>query len=98
MRLEGLLPIGSVVRLKGGIRDIMIMGYAQSKADMPDSFYDYAGCPFPQGIIAPDKTLLFNQENVEKVYYVGYMDVNSTRFLEEAERVVRQQREGKENS
>ncbi len=98
MKLEGLLPIGSIVRLKGSTGKAMIMGYAQRMVSQPDSFYDYAGCRFPQGIIGPDKTLFFNQEAVEQVYYVGYMDGKSGPFLEEAEKIIREQREKKGSS
>lgn len=51
--------------LKGAEKRIMIIGIGQKQAET-NKVWDYAGCVFPQGYIAPDKVLLFNHEQIEK--------------------------------
>jgi len=65
------LPIGSVVVLEDGDKKLMIFGRCQKDAD-GYTLYDYVGCPYPEGIISPRATFLFNHENVAWVHYLGY--------------------------
>ncbi len=94
MKMTGLLPIGSIVRLKEGTMNIMITGYAQRKINQPGSFFDYAACPHPHGVTSADKTILFNQEDLDSVLSIGYIDDESLKFMENAETAIRQLREG----
>lgn len=36
--------------------------------------YDYLGCPYPEGFIAPEQTFVFNHMGIEEVIHVGYVD------------------------
>ena len=50
MNIENLLPIGSVVLLKGGVKRLMIYGVRQTdKKDNTE--YDYIGVLYPEGNI-----------------------------------------------
>ncbi len=77
---NGVLPIGSVVLLKNSTKKLMIMGFAQVAADDPARIYDYVGCVFPEGFLGPDQTFLFNAEQIENVYFIGYQDSEQMAF------------------
>lgn len=69
------LPIGSVVLLEDGNRLLMIYGRAQRQVDADsknDVMWDYVGCMFPEGNIDPDHSYLFNKEQIDSVYFIGY--------------------------
>ncbi len=74
MIFEGLLPIGSVVLLTKSTKRVMIIGYCQKQMDKPEVIWDYAGCVFPEGYMGPDKTFSFDNNQIEKVYALGYQD------------------------
>ncbi len=46
---KNLLPIGSVIMLKGGVKKLMITGIKVSTEDQPEKFYDYIGVFYPEG-------------------------------------------------
>ena len=43
-----LLPVGSIVLLKGGTKKTMIMGVLQTDEEHPETVYDYMGIPYPE--------------------------------------------------
>lgn len=71
MKIEGLLPIGSVVRLASGEHRLMITGYAQRLLDQ-DAVCDYVACLWPEGHQAPDKSYVFNGAQIEDIEFLGY--------------------------
>ena len=50
---ENLLPIGSVVLLKGAKTKLMIMGRILSDEKL-EEIYDYVGCIYPLGMTGND--------------------------------------------
>ncbi|MBE5881914.1 MAG: DUF4176 domain-containing protein [Lachnospiraceae bacterium] len=83
--LEGLLPIGSVVLLKNSTKRVMIIGVCQVGANDPTRVWDYVGAPFPEGFLGPDKTYLFDGEQIERIYSVGYQDEEQFAFKVKAD-------------
>ena len=76
---EKYLPIGSVVRLKGQNRQIVIVGYTiynNKESKTNTTIYDYCGFPYPEGYIGEDKNIAFNHELIEEIKYIGYMSEN----------------------
>ena len=71
MKIDGLLPIGSVVRLASGTHRLMITGYAQRLQDSNEAC-DYVACLWPEGHQGPDKSIVFNGVAIEDVYFLGY--------------------------
>ena len=69
---KDLLPIGSVVILRDGKKRLMIYGINQ-KTDKGD-IYDYLGCLYPEGNISPEYTYLFNDDDVDGVFFLGFVD------------------------
>ena len=63
------LPVGSVVRLKGGERNVIIIGYTPIEAGKTE-MWDYLGGMWPTGVITSDRNLLFNSDQIEEVIFV----------------------------
>ncbi|HEX2947936.1 MAG TPA: DUF4176 domain-containing protein [Clostridia bacterium] len=77
--MKEFLPIGSVVLLKGGKKRVMICGRVQENVQ-DGKLYDYSACYFPEGIINPKELFLFNNEDINQVYFVGLQDVEEFKF------------------
>lgn len=74
--LKQLLPIGSVILLKGMEKKIVIIGampVVRTKANNHIA-YDYLGVPYPEGFMDLDKSLLFMHEDITEVVFEGYTD------------------------
>jgi len=76
---KDLLPIGSVVLLKGGNKRIMICGRIQVKTGA-NIIYDYSACYFPEGIVSPSSMFFFNRDAIDQVYFVGFQDKEELDF------------------
>lgn len=80
-KLEKYLPLGSVVLMKEAKKRIMITGYAVKAPESKDRLWDYIGCLWPEGMIAPDKNLVFDHKDIQQVYAIGYTDDEQKRFM-----------------
>lgn len=74
--MKKYLPLGSVVTLKDAEKKIMIIGRSQICKGVR---YDYSGCLFPEGYLGKDSLYVFNNKDVEVLYYVGMQ--NEEEFL-----------------
>ncbi len=87
---EKYLPVGSVVRLKGQKRPIVIVGYGaynQEESTKKALIYDYTGFPYPEGFIGEGKNIAFNHNLIEEIKFEGYTtdDFNGlTKEIDEA--------------
>ena len=81
MSIESLLPVGSVVILKGGVKRRMICGVRQTN-NKDGKEYDYIGVLYPEGYLGDEYRYLFNQEDILEVFFRGYEDEERSRFLE----------------
>ena len=80
---ERFLPIGTVVLLKGGTKQVMITTYgifptkkeysAGKEVELEKKIYEYGGCTYPEGILNSDTACAFNHNQIEKVCYMGYV-------------------------
>ena len=85
---EGLLPIGTVVLLKNSKKRVMIIGVIQKQIkDDKTVIWDYSECLYPEGYMGPDRTFLFNHDQIEKVFAVGYQDQEQFIFKEKIDHV-----------
>ncbi len=79
--LDGLLPIGTVVLLENSSKRVMIIGLLQKQIkEGEDIVWDYSGCYYPEGYMGPDRTFLFNNNQIEKIFAVGYQDEEQFEF------------------
>lgn len=65
--LQQLLPIGSVVKLKRGIKKLMIFSYI---GVVGKKITDYVGCEYPGGF-NNDTKYYFNEDDIDIIYYIG---------------------------
>ncbi len=86
--MNGLLPIGSVVLLKNSTKKIMVIGLCQRGKNRPEKVYDYAAVLYPEGYVAADKLFLFDREQIEKVFALGYQDEEQFAFKEKADKLM----------
>ncbi|WP_078061379.1 DUF4176 domain-containing protein [Clostridium saudiense] len=80
--MDKYLPIGSVVLLKNGRKKIIIYGRKQMHVETGEE-WDYLACLYPEGNINEEFMYLFNHDQIDKVYYLGYEDEEEKRFVEE---------------
>lgn len=84
---EKFLPIGSVVLLKGGTKKAMVTGFCSVASEDKTKIYDYTGCIYPEGYLDFDQVCLFDHDQIEKVYHLGYIDEDEKSFKEELKAV-----------
>ena len=89
--IRKFLPIGSVVVLKNGTKRLMIFGIIQSNAENPAEEYDYIGVPYPEGNMGQDYQYLFYHNDIEKVYFKGFEDVERQEFIDNLEEFYKNQ-------
>lgn len=82
MDYQKYLPIGTVVMLKGGKKRAMITGFCAVSGEHKDRTFDYSGCLYPEGFLSSNQTLLFNHEQIDKIYYLGFVDDEEKTFKE----------------
>lgn len=80
--MKNLLPIGSVVLLKGSTRRVMITGRVQ-RQEGTEKIWDYCACLYPVGIIDPRQMFLFNHEQIEAVFFIGFQDKEELDYKKE---------------
>lgn len=90
MEIKELLPIGSVVLLKGGQKKLMVFGIKQTDNKTKEE-YDYIGVLYPEGNMGEVGQYLFNHENIEEVFFKGYEDKERVEFLERLDGFYQQQ-------
>ncbi|MBE5801775.1 MAG: DUF4176 domain-containing protein [Clostridiales bacterium] len=88
MKIEGLLPVGSVVMLKEGTHRVMIIGYCQRLVNEPEKLYDYVGCLFPEGFLNAERNFLFNREQIDQVFHFGYQSEGQMAYVEKIENAI----------
>ena len=78
---EKYLPLGSVVILGGGKKELMITGYCMETPEKPGKIFDYCGCIFPEGVIRSDLTCVFDHAQIEKIIFTGCKNERAEKFL-----------------
>ena len=77
---EKYLPLGTIVLLKEAKKRMMIVGYEAITQEEESKIYDYVGCLYPEGVISPDRNLLFNHEQIDKIFFKGFSDEEDIEF------------------
>lgn len=93
-RKDKYLPIGTVCLLKDGKKRIMIIGFCIEPEEDKGKIYDYGACLYPEGIISSDKTILFNHDQIDKIYYMGYTDEEQRQFDDKLKEIVSKVKSG----
>lgn len=87
---EKFLPIGSVVMLNDGSKEVMITSYLVVSAgrgvnndrviEPTNEMFDYGGCPFPEGVIDSNLVLAFNHSQISEVIHIGCQNESQKKF------------------
>ena len=90
--MKEYLPVGSVVLLNKGEKELLIIGYKvvsidhkaieDNKEVKTDKVYDYCAVPYPEGIISSDIMLMFNHEDIKDILFTGYTTEESNKIKE----------------
>ena len=92
-KYEKFLPVGSVVLLKEANKRIMIIGYcATINVENVETTYDYSGCYFPEGVLNSEESMLFNHEQIDKVFYYGLIDEEEKDFMERLKKAIEEEK------
>ena len=76
------LPIGTVCKLQGWQKSIMITGFgAINMAEK--KIYDYLGVAYPEGQISSDVSLMFDHDKIIKIEHMGYATEENNAFQKE---------------
>ena len=71
--------LSSVILLKDGEKRLMIYGVKQKESNT-DKIWDYVACLFPEGNIDLEHTYIFNHEQIERVYFIGFQDIEELEY------------------
>lgn len=82
------LPIGTVVLLKGGRKRAMITGFCSVAQENQEKIYDYSGCVYPEGYLSSNQVCLFDHDQIDKIFFVGYEDEEEKMFKEKLNQIV----------
>lgn len=85
---EKYLPIGTVVLLKGGKKRAMITGFCSVAQENQEKIYDYSGCVYPEGYLSSNQVCLFDHDQIEKIFFVGYEDDEEKMFKSKLNSIV----------
>ena len=58
----------------------MIYGRLQYQLINSNKLWDYVGCLYPEGYISDDYNIFFNQDEIQKIIYLGYEDTEELDF------------------
>ncbi len=83
-----VLPIGSVVLLKGANKRLMILGYRRSSANDTSRIYDYCGCTYPEGFTNPQQTAIFDHDMIDRVIFLGLQNPAQAAFSEKLKVII----------
>ena len=79
--MKDFLPVGSVVRLKGIEKRLVVAGVFQVEANDETKIHDYVGNPYPEGFLGREGNILFDEGDIEEVCFRGYEDEERTEFI-----------------
>ena len=85
---EKYLPIGTVVLLKGGKKRAMITGFCSVAQENQEKIYDYSGCVYPEGYLSSNQVCLFDHDQIEKIFFVGYADEEEKEFKDKLNKII----------
>lgn len=85
---EKYLPIGTVVLLKGGRKRAMITGFCSVAQENQEKIYDYSGCVYPEGYLSSNQVCLFDHDQIEKIFFLGFEDDEEKAFKDKLNKIV----------
>lgn len=90
-RFHGLLPIGSVVKIRDTEKRMMIIGRAQRK-EGEEELHDYCSVHFPEGFLDADHLIFHEHSDIEYIFRVGYINESEMDLEERLEKYLFEKR------
>jgi hypothetical protein len=88
------LPIGTIILLKDAKKRLMITGFCMTPKEDQSVMYDYCGCVYPEGIVDHEQTILFNHDQIDKIYHMGLSDQEDIEFKNKLNDVLKNMKNG----
>ncbi|MBE5785919.1 MAG: DUF4176 domain-containing protein [Clostridiales bacterium] len=92
-----LLPIGSVVRLVGAQKYLMIFGIRQTDTK-ENREYDYIAVMYPEGNLGENLRFMFDHDAIEEILFTGYESVQRQALLDKLHTYFESQNQQKRNN
>lgn len=90
MKNKKYFPIGTVVSLKNSTKRIMIIGFCAIE-EKEEKVYDYSACLYPEGLISSKQILLFDHNQIDKVYHAGLICKEEEEFKKKLDKITNNQ-------
>lgn len=91
---DKVLPIGTVVLLKGAEKRLMIVGYQRMNATDPNKVFDYCGCIYPEGFMTPSEAAVFDHDQIDRIIFMGFQNPAQIDFSEKLKNAIRKRENG----
>lgn len=83
------LPVGSVVKVTGSEQEFVIISQLPvTEIDGKQGYFEFGAAMLPMGI-SSQEMIFFNSEDVDKIIYLGYIDVQFQEFANRYEEIDR---------
>ena len=82
--IKELLPIGSVVAVKGGLKKVMIIGLLQTIHSEEEEVrtFDYIGVIYPEGFLNLETMILFDHDLITDIVFKGYENLEREEMIQ----------------
>ncbi|MFV0394024.1 MAG: DUF4176 domain-containing protein [Coprobacillaceae bacterium] len=78
---KDVLPIGTIVYVKEGLKKVMIIGRCLTKEkDNVQYYFDYTACLYPEGLTG-EEVLFINKEDISNIVFKGYEDDDNAELV-----------------
>ena len=85
MEDKTLIPLGSIVKLRGNAKKAMIVARAVGiKQGDGMVYFEYAACGYPEGVIS-DQLMFFDTKEIAEVVWKGYADEDNDIVMKDVE-------------
>jgi hypothetical protein len=66
----------------------MITGFCSIANENQEKIYDYSGCVYPEGYLSSNQVCLFDHDQIEKIFFVGFEDEEEKTFKDKLSKIV----------
>ncbi len=82
------LPVGSVVKVNGSNQEFVIISQVPlTEIDGKRGYFEFGAATLPMGL-SSQEMIFFNTEDVDKIVYLGYIDVDFQEFANNYEEIL----------
>lgn len=74
--------IGTVVKISGIKKPLMISGYLVVNSKEKKKIWDYSAVQYPLGVYKSEENIAFDHESIEEVLAIGYQDKSAIEFMQ----------------